>query len=102
MVKVSYREGAIRRLIGVNTRRASHLKNFVARGKGAVSLAQENRNRIFYRVHDRQVWYSIPVEVCRGASCRLVAGDERRTCCLLEVLRIRWRAEGGGSQNEVA
>ena len=31
------------------------LKNFVARGKCAVSLAQENRNRIFFRVHDRQV-----------------------------------------------
>ncbi len=33
--------------VGKNTRRGAHLKNFVALGKGAVSLAQENRDRIF-------------------------------------------------------
>src|ERR1700753_902106 len=102
MVKISCREGAIRSLVQVDARGAAHLKNFGALVKGAVSLAQENRNCTFYRVHGCQVWYSIPVEVCRDGCCWLVAGGEGRTGCLGEILRVRWRAEGGGSQNEIA
>ena len=63
MVKIAYREGAIRSLVEVDARYAAHLKDFVALGKCAVSLAQEDRNRVFDGVHDRQIRYAIPVEV---------------------------------------
>src|ERR1700733_12275046 len=102
MVKIAYREVAIRSLELIDARRVADLKNSVAWGKRAVTLTQKNPDRVRRRVQDRQVWYAIPVEVCCSARCRLVVGGDGRPGCRREGLRIGGRAEGSGSQNKVA